>query len=65
MEAATLSEDEATSTNFTCGSHFYEEVEDTKVFFTKLISKMLVFDDISTSLLSLCSLPFNLQIIRL
>ena len=31
MEAATLSEDEATSTNFTCGSHFYEEVEDTKV----------------------------------
>ena len=50
MEAATLSEDEATSTNFTCGSHFYEEVEDTKVFFTKLISKMLVFDDISTSL---------------
>ena len=32
MEAATLSEDEATSTNFTSGSHFYEEVEDTKVF---------------------------------
>ena len=31
MEAATLAEDEATSTNFTCGSHFYEEVEDTKV----------------------------------
>ena len=31
LEAASAAEEEATSTNFTCGSHFYEEVEDTKV----------------------------------
>ena len=31
MEAATLSEESSvSSTNFTCGGHFYEEVEDTK-----------------------------------
>ena len=32
LEAATLADDDstATSTNFTCGAHFYEEVEDTK-----------------------------------
>ena len=31
LEAASLTTDDAaTSTNFTCGSHFYEEVEDTK-----------------------------------
>ncbi len=34
MQAAnSLSEEESSSTNFTCGSHFYEEVEDTKVCF--------------------------------
>ena len=30
LEAGTLAEDMGTSTNFTCGTHFYEEVEDTK-----------------------------------
>jgi hypothetical protein len=31
LEMATLADSEdAASTNFTCGSHFYEEVEDTK-----------------------------------
>ena len=31
LDMATLADsDDTTSTNFTCGSHFYEEVEDTK-----------------------------------
>ena len=30
LEVATHTEEVSTSTNFTCGTHFYEEVEDTK-----------------------------------
>ena len=30
METAALSEESTSTTNFTCGTHFYEEVEDTK-----------------------------------
>ncbi|ELU09840.1 hypothetical protein CAPTEDRAFT_222551 [Capitella teleta] len=30
METAILSEESSSSTNFSCGTHFYEEVEDTK-----------------------------------
>ena len=30
LDVATRTEEVTTSTNFTCGTHFYEEVEDTK-----------------------------------
>ena len=45
VEAANTAEEETTSTNFTCGSHFYEEVEDTKVhghFVFSLPSRQLI-----------------------